>query len=75
MVNVTFPMDSGIRQLPCCGNLGLPVTLSLVFFLLTISAATLVGSNSSLRLQGETQDPSTSLDALFLLILTSFHIA
>lgn len=75
MVNVTFPMDSGIRQLPWCGHLGLPATLSLVFFLLTISAATVVGSNSSLRLQGETQDPSTSVDALFLLILTSFHIA
>lgn len=34
MTNVTLPMDSGIRQLLRCGQLGLLGTLSLVFLFL-----------------------------------------
>ena len=54
------------------------LSVSSSFFLLTVSATPFAGSNSSLRLcsqLGETQGPSASLEALFLLILTSFHTA
>lgn len=73
MINIPLPIGSipAMAIWDCRALSG-----SSSFFLLTVSATPFVGSNSSLRLcsrLGETPGPSASLEALSLLILTSFH--